>query len=158
MIAAPSIATDNSVLSRPIDTLPGIGPSRAKAFKMLRVLTLGDLLEYFPRDYQYESSERSIAQLTDGTIQTTRGTVCAVDYIPSRPRPRFEATLDDDGRKLAIIWFHGGYLRARIHPGMMIRVQGNVKFFRQYPQMINPRWEAVDGTTERITESKFRPI
>jgi len=142
----------------PIESLSGVGPTRAKAFKALGVNVLGDLVEYFPRDYQYESAELSIAQLTDGPIQTTRGTVCAVDYIPSRPRPRFEATLDDGTRKLSLTWFHGGYLRSRIHPGMTIRVQGKVGFFRQFPQMVNPHWEAVDATTERITEAKFRAI
>ena len=143
---------------RPIESLTGVGPTRAKAFKTLSVQTLGDLLEYFPRDYQYESSELSIPQLTEGPIQTVRGTVCAVDYIPSRPRPRFEATLDDGAGKLSIIWFHGAYLRSRIHPGMVLRVQGKVKFFRQFPQMVNPRWEVVDEATERITESKFRAV
>ena len=141
-----------------VETLSGVGPTRAKVFKALGVKTLGDLLEYFPRTYQYESSELSIDQLTDGPIQTARGTVCAVDYIPSRPRPRFEATLDDGTRKLSLTFFHGAYLRSRIHPGMNIRVQGKVTFFRQYPTMVNPRWEVVDAATERITESKFRPI
>ena len=149
---------ETSSLLRPVETLAGVGPTRAKAFKALGVHTLGHLLEYFPRDYQFESSELSIAQLTHGPIQTVRGTVCAVDYIPMRPRPRFEATLDDGTRKLSLIWFHGGYLRTRIHPGMTIRVQGKVRFFRNFPQMANPRWEVVDSETAPITESKFRPI
>ena len=138
--------------------LAGVGPTRARAFKALGVKRLGDLLEYFPRDYQFESSELSIAQLTDNLIQTVRGTICAVDYIPVRPRPRFEATIDDGTRKLSLIFFHGGYLRTKLHPGMTIRVQGKVRFFRNFPQMVNPRWEIVDSETVRITESKFRPI
>jgi ATP-dependent DNA helicase RecG len=141
-----------------IDSLPGIGPSRAKAFHQLGLTTFGELLEYFPRDYQYESSELSIEQLTEGAIQTARGTVCAVDYIPSRPRPRFEATVEDGPHKLSLVWFNGAYLRSRIHPGMNIRLQGKVKFFRQYPQMTNPRWELVDAETAPIAESKFRAI
>jgi ATP-dependent DNA helicase RecG len=143
---------------RAIDTVVGVGPTRAKAFKHLGVQTLGDLLEYFPRDYQLETSELSIDQLTEGPIQTVRGTVCAVDYIPRRPRPRFEATLDDGIAKLSLTWFNGAYLRSRIHPGMNIRVQGKVKYFRQFPQMINPHYEVVDEAVERITESKFRAI
>ena len=147
-----------SARQRPVESLGGVGPTRAKALRALGVNGLGDLLEYFPRDYQYESAELSIAQLTDGPIQTARGTVCAVDYIPSRPRPRFEATIDDGSGKLSITWFHGGYLRSRIHPGMAVRVQGKVAFFRQYPRMVNPRWEVVDAMTEPITHSKFRSI
>jgi ATP-dependent DNA helicase RecG len=143
---------------RPIETLAGIGPTRAKAFKHLGVHKLGDLLEYFPRDYQYESSELSISQLTSGPMQTVRGTVVAVDYIPKRPRPRFEATLDDGTAKLAITWFHGAWLRTRIHPGMTIRVQGKVELFRNFPRMANPHYEVVDDSIPRISESKFRAI
>src|SRR5947209_6488974 len=153
-----SVLNPQSSLSRPADSLAGVGPTRAKYLKALGVETLGDLLEYFPRDYQHESSELSIDQLVEGQIQTARGTVCAVDYVPTRPRPRFEATIDDGTRKLSIIWFHGSYLRTRIHPGMTIRVQGKVKFFRQFPRMANPRWEVVEAATEKITESKFRPV
>jgi ATP-dependent DNA helicase RecG len=151
-------STSLSSLSRLVETIEGVGPTRAKHFRALGVSTLGDLLEYFPRDYQYESSERSISQLVADEIQTARGEVIAVNYIPSRPRPRFEATLDDGTEKLALVWFHGAYLRTRIHPGMNIRVQGQVKFFRNLPQMAQARWEVVDAGTARIEESKFRPI
>lgn len=154
----PLAAGTASAFARPVESLPGVGATRGKAFKHLGVETLGDLLEYFPRDYQYETSELAIDQLTEGPIQTVRGTVCAVDYIASRPRPRFEATIDDDRGKLGLVWFNGAYLRSRIHPGMAIRVQGKIRFYRQLPQMTNPRWEVVDSETAQITESKFRAI
>ena len=148
----------DSCLSRSIESLEGVGPARAKHFRALGVSTLGELLEYFPRDYQFESSELPISQLVDNQIQTARGEVVAVNYVPARPRPRFEATLDDGTGKLALVWFHGGYLRTRIHPGMNIRVTGPTKFFRGIPQLTQPRWEVVDEQTARIEQSKFRPI
>jgi ATP-dependent DNA helicase RecG len=141
-----------------IDTLPGVGPTRAKALAALGLRTLGDLLEYFPRDYQFESSELSIGQLVADQIQTVRGRVVACDYISGRGRARFEATLDDETGKLALVFFNSAYLRGKIYPGLMIRVQGRVKFFRNLPQMANAKWHAIDETTERITETKFRPI
>ena len=92
----PATATQptSAAHDRPVESLAGVGPTRAKVFKQLGVKALGDLLEYFPRTYQYESSEKSIDQLVDNQIQTVRSTVCAVDYIPSRPPS--EATLDDN--------------------------------------------------------------
>ena len=156
-----SAATPTPVVSareRGIEMVSGVGPTRAKVFRNLGVTRVGDLLEYFPRDYQLETSELSIRQLTEGPVQTVRGTVCAVDYIPKRPRPRFEATLDDGTAKLSLTWFNGSYLRGRIHPGMTIRVQGKVGYFRQFPQMVNPHYEVVDDSVERITDSKFRAI
>src|SRR5437667_10954220 len=99
-----AIATPRSTLARPVEDLDGVGPARAKHLKELGVRTLGDLLEYFPRTYQLETGEKPISQLVAGEqIQQARGRVVAVDYIPVRPRQRFEATLEDDNRrKLAL--------------------------------------------------------
>src|SRR5687767_14114925 len=153
--------TPSPQVSRPIDDLEGIGPARAKQFKLLGVNTLNDLLEYFPRAYQFEASEQPIAQLSGNyeQIQTARGRVVAVDYVPGRPRGRFEATIEDaEGYKLALVWFSAPYLRNSIHPGMLIRVQGKVRMHRNIPQMAHPKWQAIEEGTDRIEQSKLRPI
>ena len=152
--------TQPSVLSpqAPIESLNGIGPTRAKHFHAIGINTLANLLDYFPRTYQYESAEKTIADLLTDQIQTTRGEVVAVDYLGVRPRARFEATLDDGTDKLALVFFNGSYLRNKINPGMILRVQGMVKTFRNLPQMANPKWHLIDAESERIAESRFRPI
>src|SRR5438552_8712730 len=153
---APSSVLDppSSSLLRPVEDLDGVGPARARHLKELGVRTLGDLLEYFPRTYQLETGEKPISALLAGEqIQQARGVVVAVDYIPVRPRPRFEATLeDDDRRKLALCWFNSAWLRQSIHPGMMLRVQGKVRFRGGIPQMTQPKWEAIDEQAERIDQ------
>src|SRR5579862_8248278 len=109
-------------LARPIEDLQEIGPARAKAFRALGVATLGDLLEYFPRDYQYESEEKPLDRMQDGEIGIARGEVTAVNYIAGgRGKPRFEATLSDGPNRLALVFFHGAYLRRQVHPGIMLR-------------------------------------
>ena len=145
-------------LSTPARSLAGVGPTRAKHLADLGVNTLGDLLEYFPRSYQYESEERAINNLTSGTIQTARGKVIAVDYIPVRPRPRFEATLDDGTGVLSCVWFHGAYLRKSIHPGLMLRVKGKVGFYKNIPQIANPKWWVISEDAQKVEEAAFRPI
>jgi ATP-dependent DNA helicase RecG len=145
-------------LSTPITELPGVSSARAKQLAEQEVHTLGDLLTYFPRRYQHESEERPISQLVQGDIQTARGKVVAVDYIPTRPRPRFEATLDDGTGPLAVVWFHGHWLRQRIHPGMTLRVKGKVAIYRNIPQMQNPKWSEIEETAEVVEEARFRSI
>src|SRR5438309_11171487 len=86
---------ERGVLEREIGTIEGVGATKVSEFEARGVRTLGDLLEYFPRSYQQERSERPISQLVADQIQIARGEVVAVDYIPMRPRPRFEATLRD---------------------------------------------------------------
>jgi ATP-dependent DNA helicase RecG len=143
-------------LNRPIESLNRVGPARAKEFARLGVKTLGDLLEYFPRDYIYEAAECSINQLVPGQLQTTRGEVVAVDYVNSR-MPRFEATLDDGTGKLALAWFHSAYMRRQIHPGDQLQVQGLVKMFHNIPQMAQAKWQKINGDESIVENSGFRP-
>ena len=158
MTPATPAAPETTVLDRSIESVEGVGPARAKVFKMLGVSTLGDLLEYFPRDYQFESAELPISALRPEQIHMCRGEVVAVNYSPVRPRPRFEATIFDGKDKLALVWFNAAWMRAKLRPGMHIRVQGRVKVFRNLPQMTNPRWDEVDETVATVDRSTFRPI
>src|SRR5687768_7391140 len=88
---------------RPVEDLEGVGPSRAKHLKALGVNNLRDLVEYFPRTYQFESSELTISRLVPEQIQTVRGTIVAVNFITGRGKPRVEATIDDGSEKLALV-------------------------------------------------------
>jgi ATP-dependent DNA helicase RecG len=141
-----------------LDQLRGIGPARLKQLERLGIRTADDLLHHFPRRYEEESAESAIAQLRPEQIGTVRGTVVAVNYIPSRPRPRFEATLDDGPGRLALVFFNGAWLRTKIHPGMSLRVRGRVKSFRGLPQMTNPKWEVIDLGTEPPAAGRIRPV
>ncbi len=88
-----------------------------------------------------------------------RGEVTAVNYITGgHGRPRFEATLSEGTHRLSLVFFHGAYLRRLIHPGLMLRVRGRVQFFKGIAQMVNPKWEGVDESTQPVEDSKFRAI
>lgn len=142
---------------RSIDSLNGIGPARAAALEALGIRTTADLLEYFPHRYQLELAERPIAELVEGPIQTARGEITAVDYS-AFPRKKFEATLADESGSLGAVWFNGAYLRTRLHPGQQVQLTGKVKFFRNLPQMANPKWELVKDTTRVVAQSTFKPV
>ena len=40
-----------SQIKNPVSSISGIGPQLTKCLAKLNVFTVGDLLEYFPRDY-----------------------------------------------------------------------------------------------------------
>ncbi len=155
--------TPTNPLDQPVGELNGIGPARVTEFNRLEVRTVGDLLAYFPRDYQMEAGERPIGELVPGQIQSARGEVVAVDYIAGRPA-RFEATLDDGTGKLALAWFNSAFLRQQIHPGDQLIVQGMVKLFRNLPQMAQSKWskveegEAGDAGLDPGTPAVLRPV
>src|SRR5882672_12139644 len=154
----PSPGVKGSLLERGIGTIEGVGAAKVKEFEARGVRTLGDLLEYFPRSYQQERSERPIDQLVADQIQIARGEVVAVDYIPMRPRPRFEATLSDGSGKLSLVWFNSAFLRKAIWPGKLLRVSGRVKFFRGIPSMAQAKWQEVQEDAETVGEDVFRAV
>ena len=59
--------------------IKGIGEQRAKALKKLNILTLRDLISYFPRAYDDRRSFRRIGDLVPGE------TVCVEAMVASTP-------------------------------------------------------------------------
>ena len=49
-----------------VQTIPGIGPQRAKALEKLGISTLGDLIAYFPRRYDDRREKKTIRDLVPG--------------------------------------------------------------------------------------------
>jgi ATP-dependent DNA helicase RecG len=127
-------------LSMPVQFLKGVGPVRAKEFAKLGVRTVGDLLEYFPRDWVFAPEPIKINQMQQGQSATIVGLVESTDYQSFRQPPIFEAVLADDTGVCRIIWFHGGYLRNQLKPGMVIMASGKVTLYRHRLQMTNPKF------------------
>ena len=50
-------------LHSPLTALPGVGQARAKALAKLGLSAVGDLLAYFPREYEDRTLRESIAAL-----------------------------------------------------------------------------------------------
>ncbi len=136
-------------LSMPVQFLKGVGPARAKAFAQLGVETVGDLLEYFPRDWVFAPDVVKINQMQEGQSATIIGLVESTDYTRYRHAPFFEAEITDDTGVCRVIWFHGGFLRDQLKAGQVIMVSGKVSLYKHHLQMTNPRFMVVD---EKSTE------
>ena len=71
--------TPAEVLATPVEFVRGVGPQRAELLARLDVRTAGDLIFFFPRDYQDLTDRRAIADLEEDHVQTVRGEVVEVD-------------------------------------------------------------------------------
>lgn len=128
----------------PVQFLKGVGPARAKTFAQLGVRTAGDLLEYFPRDWVFASEPIKINQMREAQSVTIVGQVESTDYQGYRKPPIFEAALADDTGVCRIVWFHGGYLRNQLEPGMVVMASGKVALYKHQLQMTNPKFAVLD--------------
>jgi len=128
----------------PVRYLKGVGPIRAKSFAELGVHTVGDLLEYFPRDWVFAPQAIKINQIQPDDTVTVVGLVESIDYASYRKPPLFEAILADDTGVCRVVWFHGSFLRNQLRPGQVIVVSGRVSLYKHQLQMTNPKFMVVD--------------
>src|SRR5436190_17998143 len=71
--------TAAEALATPVEFVRGVGPQRAELLSRLDVRTAGDLIFFFPRDYEDLSDRREIGDLDEDHVQTVRGEVVEVD-------------------------------------------------------------------------------
>jgi ATP-dependent DNA helicase RecG len=131
-------------LSMPVQFLKGVGPARAKTFSQLGVQTVGDLLEYFPRDWNFLPEPVKINQIQPNQTVAVIGMVESTDYQNYRRQPLFEALISDDTGMCRIIWFHGGYLRNQLEPGQIILASGKATLYKHQLQLTNPKFIILD--------------
>ena len=130
--------------SMPVQYLKGVGPARAKVFEQLGAETVADLLEYFPRDYNFLSEPVKINHLKAGQSFTITGLVQSIDFNRFGKSQIFEATITDDTGMCRIIWFHGAYLQDKLKVGQTIMATGKVTKYKYQLQMTNPKFIVVD--------------
>jgi ATP-dependent DNA helicase RecG len=128
----------------PVQYVKGVGPARARVLADLGVHAVGDLLEYYPRDWVFAPERIKIDRLRPNETATIVGLVESIDYQSYRRTPIFEAIVADDTGVCRIVWFHGGYLRNQLAPGQVIMASGKMTVYQHQPQMTNPRFTVLD--------------
>ncbi|MBN2591854.1 MAG: ATP-dependent DNA helicase RecG [Sedimentisphaerales bacterium] len=139
-------------LSMPVQYIKGVGPARAKVFSQLGVETLGDLLEYFPRDWNFLPDPIKINQMQPKKEAAIIAMVESIDYQSFRRQPLFEALVSDETGICRIVWFHGSYLRNQIEPGQIIFAYGKVNLYKHQIQLANPKFLILDEENSKSPE------
>jgi ATP-dependent DNA helicase RecG len=137
-------ATNKLDLSTPVQFVKGVGPSRAETFAQMGVQTVGDLLEYYPRDWAFAPTPVKIAQLRPNETASIIALIESTDYQSFRRTPLFEAMVSDDTGTCRIVWFHGGYMRNQFQPGQIIMASGKATIYKHQLQMTNPKFTVLD--------------
>ncbi len=135
---------ESITLTTPVRYLKGVGPARAAIFEKLGVQTVGDLLEYFPRDWVFAPGRIKIAQMRPNEPATIVGLVESIDFQQFRRQPLLEVTVSDDTGVCRIVWFNGGYLRNQIQLGQVLMASGKAAIYKHQLQMANPKFMILD--------------
>ena len=147
-------------LDTPVRYVKGVGPVRAEQLVQLGVATLEDLLTYFPRRFDLRRQVQPISALRgDEPATTVAGDVLEVEEKRYGKRPFLSCTIDDGTGWVIVKWFHGGYLRDTVRPGITLAVSGKVSVYQEYNQFINPRHQIIwDPRGTDLSSDELMPV
>jgi ATP-dependent DNA helicase RecG len=115
-------------LAAPLDSLQGIGPRIAGRLRKLGLVTVRDLLEHRPRDYQRSVGESRIVDLFGGQEAVIVGEVRSVSLRRTRRRLTvLKATVADESGSIPAVWFNQDWLKDKLVPGTRVRLRGQLR-------------------------------
>lgn len=124
-----------------IQYIKGVGPQKANLLAKLGVITIGNLLEYYPRRYEDRSQLKMINDLIDGHVQTFRAKVVScVENKPRRGLHITKITVRDDTGEVQLVWFNQPHKNKIFKLGIDVLVTGKVKKIYQV-EVQNPELE-----------------
>ena len=135
-----------------------IDARQKKALEKLGVLTIRDLLYYFPSRYSDMSEIRYINSLQDGESATILGKISNLQTKKSFKSkiPMGQALITDITGSINIVWFHQPYLVKMLKDGSTVRVTGKVGTSKTYGLTItNPEIKKDDILPIDLHDSLF---
>ena len=130
-------------LSSPASEVRSVGEQREKLLARLGVITVRDLLYFFPRDYVDYSALKTISQLRVGEYVTIIATVIEVTTRKLRNgQPVTLARLSDGTSMITAKWYNRRGLEQQLPRQQEILVSGQVGQWLGYLEIGQPEWEA----------------
>src|SRR3989339_614601 len=141
-------------LKTKVNKLNRIGKTLEKRLSRLGIVTVEDLLFYFPFRYEDYSEILSIAKLQNGQEVTIRGKIELINAKRSSRQRKIvtEALISDGSDQLRLVWFGQPFISKTLYVGEEFYFSGKVKSDMFGLQMVSPSYERVK-TSPAVTAS-----
>ena len=144
-------------LNKDIKYIKGVGPNRAVLLNKLGIFTLGDLITYYPRDYDDRSKPKKICDVSNGEEVLVQGIVQS-KLVESRIRKGltlYRTKIADDTGFMEIVWYNQSYLKNQIKQGQVYNFFGKVSLKYNKKEMNSP---VFDIDTKTKNTGKIVPL
>ena len=121
-------------LNQNVQYIKGVGPNNLTLLQKLGINTLGDLITFFPRNYEDRSKPKKIYELVDGE-EALIDVVCASQMNETRfarNKVMLKMLVRDDTGDCVLTWFNQTYLKNKFKVGERYQFYGkvNIKYGR----------------------------
>jgi ATP-dependent DNA helicase RecG len=136
----------HTALNAPITVLPGVGPRHAQTLGRLNLVTLKDMLYYFPRRYDDYTQLKPINRLFYGEEVTVIASIQSATARPIRGGHTqvVEAIVSDGTGSLRVTWFNQPWIAKRLHAGLAVVLSGKIDQYLGRLVMNSPEWEPLE--------------
>jgi ATP-dependent DNA helicase RecG len=146
------------MLATAVEFVRGVGPQRAELLARLDIRTAGDLIFFFPRDYEDLTDRREISDLVEEHVQTVRGEVVELDSRSSGFGKSQVGVLVKQGNDyLRAIWFNQPFMRDKFCEGQHVLLSAKPRFRGGRWEMPHPRVTWLDGAEDQ-PEMRLLPL
>lgn len=141
----------------PVTTIPFIGPKQAQLLSKLGILTVGDLLEYYPVYYKDTSKTVNLIELNRDFKQTVKVTIDDIKNIRIKNGKFIQkGIVSDNTGSCEVTWFNQPYLTKSLKKGMEVLISAKLDVASTKPIIISPEYEVVKE--ENIHLGRIAPI
>ncbi len=138
----------------------GLNQSFIAKLAKLNLLTIRDLLFYFPTRYDDFSKIVPIAELAEGRSVTVSGTVRKIELRRTWKKHMtiVEALIADESGGIKAIWFNQPYVARMLRPGIRANFAGKVAYGEGSLYLSNPAHELMNSYSETAHTGRLVPI
>lgn len=128
-----------------IRELKGIGEKTEKLFEKIEIRTAGDLLRYYPRDYDVYEEPVQIRDIEEGRVAAVRGEIVGrVQLSGNRRMQVTTAQIRDASGTLRVVWYNMPFLRNTLAGKNPIILRGRILakktgLVMEHPQIYDPQ-------------------
>ena len=132
-------------LDSPITVVKGVSDRLLPKFRRLGVVTVRDMLYFFPRRHLDYSNRKSIAELKVGEEQTVVATLWQAKETFIGGRKSTEAGIGDDSGNMRVVWFNQPYLAKQLRTNSRLVLSGKVSMYKGVKVFQSPEYEPLAG-------------
>lgn len=144
------------------------GGGRQEALEKLKISSVQDLLQHYPRYHVDRTQLRTIHELSQlatgsggGADVQVHARVAKIGLIPTKTRKNMKiirAKIEDETGTLEVTWFNQQWVMRPLKPGTEAFFYGKIDLYKGKPQMTAPRFEIVRSGKEPFNVGRIVPI